>query len=112
MSMPRAAMSVATSTWNRPSLNPASAAVRCAWLRLPWMRADFTAWRGGEWGGEPVGPVLRAREGEHAAGAGLLEQLDQQRGLQLPGHRIDGVRDADRRRGPALHLDGHPGGGA
>ena len=39
MSMPRAAMSVATSTWKRPLLNPASACVRWVWLRFPWIRS-------------------------------------------------------------------------
>ena len=40
--MPRAAMSVATSTGNSSFLKPASAAVRWAWLRLPWMRPFST----------------------------------------------------------------------
>ncbi len=40
--MPRAAMSVATSTGYSPLLNPASASVRCACDRLPWMRAALT----------------------------------------------------------------------
>ena len=39
MSMPRAAMSVATSTWVRPALKPSSAATRALWLLLPWMAA-------------------------------------------------------------------------
>ena len=40
--MPRAAMSVATSTRYVPSLNPLSAAVRWACERLPWMRSALT----------------------------------------------------------------------
>ena len=43
--MPRAAMSVATRMRKRPLLKPASAAVRWAWLRLPWMRSQATLWR-------------------------------------------------------------------
>ena len=39
MSMPRAAMSVATSTLVRPALKPSSAATRALWLLLPWMAA-------------------------------------------------------------------------
>ena len=37
MSMPRAAMSVATSTCSLPLLNSASARVRAVWLLLPWI---------------------------------------------------------------------------
>ncbi len=37
MSMPRAAMSVATSTCSSPVLNSASALVRALWLLLPWI---------------------------------------------------------------------------
>ena len=37
MSMPRAAMSVATSTCRLPALKSASALVRAVWLLLPWM---------------------------------------------------------------------------
>ncbi len=37
MSMPRAAMSVATSTCSVPALNSASALVRAPWLLLPWI---------------------------------------------------------------------------
>ena len=36
----RATMSVATSTWISPALKPASACVRCACERLPWIRSD------------------------------------------------------------------------
>ena len=39
MSMPRAAMSVATSTLVCPALKPSSAATRAVWLLLPWMAA-------------------------------------------------------------------------
>ena len=39
MSMPRAAMSVATSTLVLPALKPSSAATRADWLLLPWMAA-------------------------------------------------------------------------
>ena len=39
MSMPRAAMSVATSTRVLPSLKPSSAATRAVWLLLPWIAA-------------------------------------------------------------------------
>jgi hypothetical protein len=51
--------------------------------------------------------VLGAGEGEHAARARLLEQLDQQRRLQLLRHGVHGVGDADRRRGRPLDLDRH-----
>jgi hypothetical protein len=37
MSMPRAAISVATSTGSLPVLNSASALVRAVWLLLPWI---------------------------------------------------------------------------
>jgi len=37
--MPRAAMSVATSTRYLPDLNPSSACVRCVCDRLPWIRS-------------------------------------------------------------------------
>ena len=39
MSMPRAAISVATSTLVSPALKPSSAATRADWLLLPWMAA-------------------------------------------------------------------------
>ncbi|CDC31028.1 unknown [Faecalibacterium sp. CAG:82] len=39
MSMPRAAISVATSTFVLPALKPSSAATRADWLLLPWMAA-------------------------------------------------------------------------
>jgi hypothetical protein len=42
MSIPRAATSVATNTRILPALKPASAWVRCDWLRLPWMRSADT----------------------------------------------------------------------
>ena len=37
--MPRAAMSVATSTGTEPARKPASARSRCGWLLLPWIAA-------------------------------------------------------------------------
>src|ERR1700704_2077559 len=39
MSMPRAAMSVATSTCSSQSLKRLSAFMRCGWLLLPWITA-------------------------------------------------------------------------
>jgi hypothetical protein len=54
--------------------------------------------------GEPVRPMLGPREHEHARQLGALEQCDQQRGLELGRHRVDGVRDADGGGGGALDV--------
>ena len=42
MSMPRAAMSVATRAFTRPALKSARACWRAVWLLLPWMAAEVT----------------------------------------------------------------------
>ena len=44
MSMPRAAMSVATSTRTRPALKSLRAWTRAVWLLLPWMAAAVMPW--------------------------------------------------------------------
>ncbi len=64
MSMPRAAMSVATSTRTRPRLKSAERPLRAPWLLLPWIAAALMPSLL-ELLGEPVGAVLGAREDEH-----------------------------------------------
>ncbi len=74
MSMPRAAMSVATRTRYLPLLKPASASVRWDCERLPWMRSALIPVLD-QLRLQPVGAVLGAREDERllhhrCAGAG------------------------------------------
>ena len=87
MSMPRAAMSVATSTSTPPSLKSASARVRAPWLLLPWiatarMPSLLERLR------ELVGAVLGAREHEHLAPALLADQARQELALAVAVDRM------------------------
>ena len=78
--------------------------MRCRCERLPWMRPARTL-RSLRYFCEPVGAVLRAREDERVLHLALLEQRGQQLGLAVLRHRVDGLRDARRRRGLARELD-------
>ena len=64
MSMPRAAMSVATSTCRSPLLKSASALVRALWLLLPWIAIALMPCFV-QVLGQAVGAVLGAREHQH-----------------------------------------------
>jgi hypothetical protein len=55
--------------------------------------------------GEAVGAVLGARKDEDVLDVAALEQLEQQRGLEVLGNRIDRLRDADGGGGLALLVD-------
>ena len=55
--------------------------------------------------GEPVGAVLGAREDERVVHVLALQQVQQQRRLQMLRHRIDRVRDPDRGRRAPLDVD-------
>ena len=101
--MPRAAMSVATSTRYCPLLKPPSACVRCACERLPWIRSRLNAGRT-EDRRHTVGAVLRPGEHQRILDFAAFQQREQQRRLQVLRHRIDRLRDADGRRRPPLIL--------
>jgi hypothetical protein len=81
MSMPRAAMSVATSTWRLASLNSASALVRAPWLLLPWIASAGDAILV-QLQGELVRAVLGAREDEHLIPILRFDEVGQE--LALP----------------------------
>ena len=105
--MPRAAMSVATSTRKRPLLKPASAlrALRLAAVAVDALAGDAAAL---EELGEPVGAVLGAREDERVVDrVRSPQQLEQQGGLELLPHRVDRLRDAGGRRRRALDVERH-----
>ena len=55
--------------------------------------------------GQTVRPVLRAREHQRVLHDATLEQLDQQRSLQLGRHGVDRLRHARGRRRTALECD-------
>ena len=81
MSIPRAAMSVATSTGTSPERNSASARSRCGWLLLPWMALARMP-GGAEQADDLVGAVLGAAEHQRAVDACVrLQEQGQQRGL-------------------------------
>ena len=106
MSMPRAAMSVATSTRYLPRLKSASARVRCACERSPWMRsaAHVVAF---EQCGQPVGARFGARERDRAVDRVVFEQFEQQIALAGLADGIDRLGDAFGRCGFALQFDAH-----
>ena len=55
--------------------------------------------------GQPVGAVLRAREDEHVLDLAALQELEQQRRLQVLGDRVDRLRDPDGGGGFAFLVD-------
>ena len=77
MSIPRAAISVATMTSYLPLLKPSSASTRSRWVRFECKtatecRACFN------WMRDAVGAVLRAGENQRAVEIGALEQSHEQ----------------------------------
>jgi hypothetical protein len=83
--MPRAAMSVATSTRMLgilPARKPSSARSRAFCDLLPWIAAAPTPCAL-EVIGDAVGAVLGAREHQHALDADVAQQLEQQARLSL-----------------------------
>src|SRR5580704_14089790 len=75
MSMPRAAMSVATSTRILPALKFASA---LRFVAVDCFRADVLL---DQMLGDAIRAVLRAREHEHALHAVVAQHVDEQRAL-------------------------------
>jgi hypothetical protein len=80
MSMPRAAMSVATSTWILPCLKSSSARVRAPCDLLPWIAAQRQA-VARQALGQAVGAVLGAGEHQALAHVTVIDQARQQRML-------------------------------
>ena len=112
MSMPRAAMSVATSTRISPFLKPASACVRAVWLLLPWIAIGADAVPAPATRARRLAPCLVRGEHQHLAPVVRLDEVRQQLALAgrgRPGGRIcvmqldGGVarRDLDRAPGRA-----------
>ena len=56
--------------------------------------------------GQAVGPMLRAGEHEDVLDVAPLQELDQERRLEVLGDGVDRLRDPDGGRGLALEVDG------
>ena len=92
MSRPRAAMSVATSTSNRPSRKPCQRllALLLGAVGMQHRHRVVVAFQRVR---NAVGPVLGAAEDKHRIVVDPLEQLEQQIGLLRIGNRIDDMLD-------------------
>ena len=100
MSIPRAAMSVATSTGTWPDLKAAIARSRCGWDLLPWIAAAGDA-GGGKLADDLVGAMLGAAEHQRPLRPVLLQEQGQQRrlfGLVDVGDALVDPLDGGRRR--------------
>ena len=93
MSMPRAAMSVATSARMSPLLKPASAWVRADWLLLPCRAMAVMPFLFQELG-HVVGAELGAGEHQHLAPVVFLDDVRQQGFFLAATDRVDQLRDA------------------
>ena len=105
-SMPREAMSVATSTRARPERNRSSDFSRAPWLLLPCSTSALTR-VATEVLGDAVGAVLGAGEHDHPIHRRILEQPRQQRALGCRLHEMHLLLDQQRRRDLGLDLDAH-----
>jgi hypothetical protein len=105
-SMPRAAMSVATSTGYRPALE---AGERGRALRLRAVAVDPLGRMPAltRWSARRLARCLVRVKTSACCMSPALQQLEQQRRLELLRHRIDRLGDAAAGRRLALALDGH-----
>ncbi len=93
MSMPRAAMSVATSTRILPARKASSARWRAFCDLLPWMASDSMPFLA-RCSAHLVGAMLGAGEDDDAVHRQVLQQLDQQLALLRHGDVIELLLDA------------------
>src|SRR5688572_21353353 len=118
MSRPRAAMSVATSTWSSLLLKRFNARVRAPWLLLPWIASAAMPSRSSCWArararalalvavdrvgvdavtlgllGETVGAVLGAGEYQHLLPVVGFHEVREQLALAPRIHRVRDLRD-------------------
>ena len=103
-SMPRAAISVATSTWYEPSRNPSSAAWRLFCDRFPEAMQPCSL--PFQLLTHALGAVLGARKDQDRLCVGMPQQFEEESGLKVLIHRVEGMRDRACRCGVIdLHRD-------
>ena len=108
MSMPRAAMSVATRTWIRPALKSLSACCRAVWDLFPWMAAaEMPAFI--QVSRHLIGPVLGAGEHQSIFDPHLPNEVGEKLGLVALVHKAELLVDDLHRGGHWVHR--HPGQG-
>ena len=78
--------------------------MRCAWLRLPWMRSQWTPWRV-SWSARRFARCFVRVNVEDALEVAALHEGEEERELEVLRHGVDGLRDPDG--GQRLPLDVH-----